>query len=904
MSRRLVGIDLGTTHTVVAWIDPEADAQPHVFEVPRLATPGEIGRKATLASVLYAPHPGEIEGSPSWVVGDFAERRGREVSGRAVHSAKSWLSYAAVDRNAPILPWGAEGDAPKLSPVDASAEILRHVRVAWDAVHPRYPMHEQSIVLTVPASFDPTARQLTLQAAQRAGLLVRLLEEPQAACYDYLERSGLADLEQLLKAGREQATILVCDVGGGTTDLTLLGVSRSPSGALSIDRIAVGRHLLLGGDNMDLALAHRLEPTFTTEPGTRLPAHRFAQLVLATRLAKERLLGENPPEESAVTLAAQGSALVGGTKTATLSARDVQELIVEGFFPKAPLRPLTARTRTGLVGFGLPYESEPAITRHVSAFLHRHLGADARVDALLLNGGVFLSTRLVEALKGGVGPLSDPNLITLPQPHPELAVARGAAVYGLGLLGRGLQIGGGSAHGYYVAIDRERSQERHAVCVIPRGSREAEKHLAASRILGLTVGAPVRFELYSSDAGPMHAPGEVVTLDDEYELVAPIVAHFSGETAREVRVVLEGELTAVGTLELACVSVDPTRPERFALVFELRGQESELGQRRGSESPASAKQYTRVDQAIDALVRVYGKGKAELAARDVKDLFRQLEKLLGAREQWTLALNRQLFDSVGPKYKARRRSIDHERLYWMLSGYLLRPGFGDPLDRTRTNLLLPVFSEGLAFPEEIRSWQQFFIAWRRIAPGLDQHEQAVLFEPLLVHLSPSVGRSKKKPAFRPLAEPELLECATFLERLSNEQRTQMGEAILERTWTKRDPAHWTALARVGARVPVYASVHHVVPPRVVETWLDHLLREKWEQMPTAPQAAVQMARLTGDRARDVDDRVRTDLCRRLERLGTNPEIWRPLRELVKVEEQERIEQFGEQLPVGLRWVDE
>src|SRR5512133_194604 len=516
MARRLLGIDLRTTNTVVAWLDPDADAQPHIFEVPRLTAPQQRGRKPTLASVLYAPTPGEVDGGESrWVVGDFAERRGREVSGRAVYSAKSWLSYAAVDRNAAILPWGAEGDAFKISPVDASAEILRHARGAWDALHPRFPMHEQSIVLTVPASFDPTARQLTLEAAQRAGLLVRLLEEPQAACYDYLERTGVSELEQLLSAGRERATILVCDVGGGTTDLTLLGVAHSPSGALSIDRIAVGRHLLLGGDNMDLALAHLLEPSFTTEPGTRLPAHRFAQLVLATRLAKERLLGDNPPEESAVTLAAQGSALVGGTKPANLSARAVQKLIVEGFFPEAPLQPLAARPRIGLVGFGLPYEGEPAITRHVSAFLHRHLGPDARIDALLLNGGVFLSARLVEALKRGIAPLSDPNLITLPHPHPELAVARGAAVYGLGLLGRGLRIGGGSAHGYYVAIDREQSQQPHAVCVVPRGSREAEKHVAASRILGLTVGVPVRFELYSSDAGPMHAPGEIVALDDE-----------------------------------------------------------------------------------------------------------------------------------------------------------------------------------------------------------------------------------------------------------------------------------------------------------------------------------------------------------------------------------------------------
>ncbi len=913
MGRRLVGIDLGTTHTVVAFVDEELGGHPVVFEIPRLMAPGQLGRRSTLGSVLYAPYAGEVDAAPPWLVGDFAERRGREVPGRAVFSAKSWLSYAAVDRNAAILPWGAEGDARRLSPVNASAKILESVHAAWDAAFPQYPLHEQSIVLTVPASFDPTARQLTLEAAKRAGLAVRLLEEPQAAFYDYLERVGQSELERLLPPGRDQAHVLVCDVGGGTTDLTLLAFQRGPSGAVGIDRLAVGRHLLLGGDNMDLALAHRLESGFTQD-GTRLPPQRFAELVQLARVAKERLLADEAPVDYPIALGAQGSALVGGTKSVRLLATEVEELIVHGFFPKAPLVPIAPRARLGLVGFGLPYETEPAITRHVAAFLHRHLGPEAHIDALLLNGGVFLAPRLIAALTTAVAPLSNPDVIALPQPHPDLAVARGAVVYGMALLGHGLRIGGGSAHGYYVAIDRDAKgnradakgnradAERHAVCVIPRGSREGESHATASPVLGLTVGTPVRFELYSNDTGPMHSPGELVTLGSNYELVAPMMAHFEDEQPRLVPVLLEGELAATGTLELACVATDPNRPERFALAFELRGQETEVGQRRPSTAPTPNQQPSRFDEAADALLRVFGKGKADVTPREVKDLFRLLEKLLGPREQWTLELSRQLFDLVGPKYKSRRRSLDHERLYWMLTGYLLRPGFGHPLDRTRVSNIARIFAEGLVFPDEIRSWQQFFIAWRRMAPGLNEEEQVTLFETLLPHLSPSIGRGKKKPAFRPLGEPEMLECVGLLERLPQNQRIALGEAVLERTWTKRDPLLWTALGRIGARVPVYASLHHVVPARQVEGWLDHLLREKWEELPTAPLAAVQMARLTGDRARDVDDRVRTDLCRRLERLGTAKEMWKPLRELVEVKEQERAEQFGEQLPVGLRWV--
>jgi len=905
MSRRLVGIDLGTTHTVVAHVDPELDEHPSVFEIPRLVAAGRRGKSRSLPSVLYTPHAGEVDTDPPWIVGDFAQRRGREVPGRAVFSAKSWLSYSAVDRNAQILPWGTDGEARRISPVDASAQILGTVRDAWDSAFPREPLHEQSIVLTVPASFDPTARQLTLEAAQRKGLGVRLLEEPQAAFYDYLNRVEPSDIERLLPNGRAQSLVLVVDVGGGTTDLTLLALKRNPSGSIGIDRLAVGRHLLLGGDNMDLALAHQLEQRFT-EPGTRLPPQRFAELVQLARLAKERLLAIDAPADFPVALGAQGSLLVGATKSARIGALEAEQLIVQGFFPDAPLGPLAARSRLGLVGFGLPYETEPAITRHVAAFLFRHLGPEARIDALLLNGGVFLAPRLVQALSAAVLPLSNPAVITLPQPHPDLAVARGAVVYGLALLGRGLRIGGGSAHGYYVGIERDAAatgadNSRHAVCVVPRGSREGEAH-ATVAALGLTVGTPVRFELYSIDSGPMHSPGEMVTIDDDFELVAPMMAHFEDTQPRLVKVLLEGELAPTGTLELACVSTNLVRPERFALAFELRGQETEVGQKRPSTAPAADRQRPGFTDAAEALLRVFGKGKAEVTPREVKDLFRLLEKLLGPREHWTLELSRQLFDLVGPKHKSRRRSLEHERLYWMLSGYLLRPGFGHPLDRTRLSNIAHLFAEGLTFADEIRSWQQFFVAWRRLAPGLQEQEQLALFETLLPHLSPSITRGKKKPAFRPLAEPEMLECAALLERLPGDKRTGLGEAILERTWTKRDPLLWTALGRVGARVPVYASLHHVVPARHVEGWLDHLLREKWEQLPSAPLAAVQMGRLTGDRARDVDDRVRADLCRRLERLGTDVNLWRPLRELVEVEEQERTEQFGEQLPVGLKWV--
>jgi hypothetical protein len=667
---------------------------------------------------------------------------------------------------------------------------------------------------------------------------------------------------------------------------------------------------------MDLALAHRLEQAFTTG-SERLSARRFAQLVLAARTAKERLLSTDAPEEVPIAIAAEGAALVGGTRTTTLSKSDLEGLIIPGFFPKTEIVPLASRKRPALLGFGLPYETEPAITRQIAAFLHRHLGSTPSLDALLLNGGVFLSPRLIAALKDALLPLHDAHLKTLHQPHPELAVARGAAVYGLSLLGRGLRIGGGSAFGYYVAVDGGREQTRRAVCVVPRGSRDGENHRAASAKLSLTVGKPVRFELYSTDSGSIHAPGELVNLDDNFELNCPVAVHFEDRKPREVPVVLEGELSAIGTLEIACVSTLDAAGERFALAFELRGQESDLAQstaktdteNEGSIENALAKRASqrpsrsKLDEAAASVARVFGKVKTEVVPREVKDLFRTLEQYLGPRAQWNLELLRQLFDLIGPKFQARRRTLDHERLYFMLCGYLLRPGFGHPLDRTRVRQLSFIFSQGLGFPEEIRNWQQFFIAYRRIVPGLDETEQTTIFDTLHPSISPALSRSKKKGSFRPLAEPEMIECASFLERIPVEKRILLGDAIVERTWTKRDPLLWTALGRIAARVPVYASIHHVIPPRQVEDYLEQLLREKWDDLPTAPLAAVQMARITGDRARDVSDSLRKNICLRLERLGTPEITWRPLRELVEIEDAERTERFGDELPVGLRWIE-
>jgi molecular chaperone DnaK (HSP70) len=922
--RLAVGIDLGTTHTVVAWADPDRHDPPQIFPIPQLVTPSEIEARPLLPSALYAPLPGEVSADPwgdaPWVVGELARRRGNEVPGRLVASSKSWLCHPGVDRGAPILPWGAseeDGALPRISPVDAGARCLSHVSAAWNQAFPAHPLAEQEVVLTVPASFDEVARELTVLAAERAGLPVRLLEEPQAAFYDYLSLAGEEGLAALLDRGEGAPLVLVCDVGGGTTDLSLIELQRGEASApFALRRVAVGHHLLLGGDNMDLALAHLAEGRLVGAQ-TKLDAARFGQLVAACRSAKEQLLGavtpgSPAPDDAPVTVLAQGARLLGGTLTTRITREEAERIVLGGFFPEAPRDARPARARSGLVAFGLPYERDVAVTRHVAHFFARHTEARGP-SAILLNGGVFRAAAIADRLIASIQAWGGPSIARLPHADPDLAVARGAVAYALALRGRGLRIRGGAARGYYVGLDAPAAgAPRRAVCVVPRGADEGVPQRAEGRTFALVVGRPVRFDLFASDEALDH-PGAIVSLDDErFEALPPVAVAFEGASlgtkTDEVRVELQGELSAIGTLDLACVEAGD-RPlaerRRFRLAFQLR--EAAPGEGGGASSPSAAPpaasgKSPKLDEAREAIDRVFGKGRPDVSTREVKDLLRELERVLGERSTWTSERSRALFDALIPSAKSRKRSPDHERVFWLLAGFTLRPGFGDPRDGARIAQIAPLFAEKLSFPQEARTWPQLWIAWRRMAGGLDEAQQTAIRDALDPLIAPASARLKKPKGWKLEAEADLFDLLSSLERLPPTRRSELGAWILERTWTDRDPHLWAALGRLGARVPTYASVHHVVSPSVAERWLDHLLREKWETLPSAAEAALRLARVTGDRARDVSERVRREVAKKLTQLGSKPEQVHTVEEYVPVAEAERAAFFGEGLPVGLKLV--
>jgi hypothetical protein len=791
------------------------------------------------------------------------------------------------------LPWGADDETlPRVSPVDASARFLAHVRRAWDEAYPDAPLALAEVVLTVPASFDEAARELTLEAAARAGLTVRLLEEPQAAFYDYMLRAGRGAVHALAREHGGEALVLVVDVGGGTTDLSLLRVRND-----AVERIAVGHHLLLGGDNMDLALALLCEKKLG-----KLDPARFGQLVAQCRAAKETLLSEGGPEGAEIAIVGRGAQLVGGAQRTTLSRAECEEVVLDGFFPMAPRDAHPERAKSALVAWGLPYERDVAVTRHVAWFFARHAPAGAHPHALLVNGGVFKGSRVTARLAAAIEGWGGPRLRVLPQPDPDLGVARGAAAYGLALRGAMEKIGGGSPRGFYVGVDGG------AVCVVPRGAEEGVVHRVQGRALALTVGRQARFELYASDErdDPL---GTVVKVDDEtMQRLPPVATAFApDEKAREVKVALEGELTGIGTLDLRCVEIDG-RGQRFRLAFHLRA-ESGAPKLRGPALASSSPPQTRAfDAALDAVSNVFGKARGD--RRDAKDLVRDLERLLGERTTWTLDMTRTLYDALAASRGARRRSPDHERVFWSLAGFCLRPGFGEARDAMRIAALVSLFDERLAFPSEARGWAQFWIAWRRVAGGLSEATQAHVRDVVDPYVAPAEAGLTRSKKMTPLAASEMLELVSSLERVAPSRRAQIGEWVLEKTWldTTRGAgptrAHlWAALGRIGARVPAYASVHHVVAPLTVERWIERLLREKWGEVATAAEAAARMARRTDDRARDIGDRLRREVDKRLV-LASAPEPWvRAVREHIAPDETDKGAWLGEGLPVGLRLVD-
>ncbi|MGI8978134.1 MAG: Hsp70 family protein [Pirellulaceae bacterium] len=967
-SRYVVGIDLGTTNSAVCYVDTsEKPWRVRVLSLPQLVAPGQVESRDTLPSFHYQPaaeeiaaggtkmpwrstaatrERGRLEAYPTYTVGFYARDFGGQVSGRMVSSAKSWLCHSGVNRTSDILPWHAAADVEKLSPVEASSRYLGHIRDAWDFQHPKEPLESQDIVLTLPASFDEVARELTVEAAAKAGLpRVVLIEEPQAAFYAWIYKHA-ENWEQLVSPGQK---ILVCDIGGGTTDFTLIRVRRGEGGKVQFHRVAVGDHLILGGDNFDLALAQHVEQKLTS--GGKLEPRQWDLLVRASRQTKEELLGDNGREQATITLPGSGSKLIGSSLSVPLTREEVRGVLVDGFMPWVALDDKPAPRRSGFQEFGLPYASDPAITKFLAAFLsaHRHVAMEeeeaksahdpARPDVLLFNGGVFesrlLKERLIDSLNEWFATPDKPwQPLVLVNDRLDLAVARGAAYYGMVRRGEGVRIAAGLARTYYLGLDAtDASGTSQAICLVPGNAEPGQDITLPNRHFDLLVSEPAEFPLYVSSTRLADRPGELFSIDSEQMTALPPIRTALKTRRRSelgtVPVELHARLTEIGTLDLWCSEVegvgksfrrhelgvmgeskaaktppDPFVPRTWRLQFDVRSTTQTDVE--AHESAAEAEGF--IDESAwqacqSVLEATFGKDPTQ----SPEALINRLTIAIGMeRNDWPTSLLRRIWESLLELEPGRRKSSIHEARWLNLLGYALRPGYGLAVDDWRVAETWRTVQGKLAHAAPT-SRTESLILWRRIAGGCSSGQQRAIAEPLLsavrtLHKKQMTGKGSD-PTFSPHEGLEVLRLLGSLELLSGETKIELGNLLIDllpkRKLEQLRPALAWGLGRIGARVPVYGPLNTIVAPREAGLWAERIL-DACESDATTLFALVQIARRTHDRYRDLPESLRDRVLAWLDRATAPPHAMELVRSGGQLDEQEQSRVFGESLPKGLR----
>ena len=836
----LVGIDLGTTNSSLSFIcnkNGNATSPDIVDHSPiQVVRPFETAPGPLLPSFLYFSNSNDLpEGclqlpwSPpegqlvKQVIGEFARHQGGLISSNVVHSAKSWLSNPGADPNQKILPWPGSPEGPKISPVEASTAFLRHMVDSWTYSHgKKFDFSGQEVVLTVPASFDDLGRRLTLEAAQKAGIAKpRLLEEPQAAFYCWM-----AEQDNRIELGPGK-TILVVDVGGGTTDFSLIE-TREEDGDIAFGRKAVGDHLLLGGDNMDMALARFVEGKI--KGSSQISLSQFQSLIQQCRLAKERILSEVSTQLFNIQLEGKGRSLVGGNITFGIQRSDVLAIVLDGFFPLCSLQdsPQEHR-RQGAIQVGLPYAQDPAITRHLARFLNHHGLEKNPPDALLLNGGCFHSEELRNRLtKFFEINYPDKAVRMLSLGSVDRAVSRGAAYYAWLIQSGKKAIRSSAAKSYYLVLEEGQSDKSTVLCVLPRGSITDMEHPVKQHQFTLKLGTPVRFPLLSSTTRMDDEVGSLMEAPKSqfHSLPALQSVLTGGRKAgqKTTKVHLVSKLTAVGTLDLYLLD---DNGNRWHLDFNLHREISPAAGKPNPQTTTCAIPEQLVSEAIVKIQSVYpadSNHSEETPAELTKDLERILDS---GRENWSATLCRHLWAPLQIGSNSRRLSQPHLSRWYNLSGWVLRPGFGHPQDPHFVEQLWkalhapPKGQSGIRQPE---GGPELWILLRRIAGGLVAGKQIQVMERLKPFLIPS----KSKALFKP-TQAELMEmwrCAASLERVGQGFRQSLADTLHRKIIQKpQEASGWQiwCLGRLGARFPTHGTITAILPRESAEEWIKSLL---------------------------------------------------------------------------------
>jgi molecular chaperone DnaK (HSP70) len=863
-----IGIDLGTTNSALAWINP-ADAEDtsfppiHIFEIPQLVAAGRVENRRTLPSFLFLE-----DGQP---VGTYAREQGALVPTKLVHSAKSWLSNPDVDRTAKVLPWDSQETGRVLSPVEVSARFLAKMREAWDAGR-HGPIGEHHVVLTVPASFDEEARELTVMAAEQAGLpRLTLLEEPAAAFYSWIA-GNLAQSRKMLFDGQ---TVLVCDVGGGTSDFSLIRVSRDGD-KIDFTRTAVGKHLLLGGDNLDLTLAWLAE----TKLGKPLSIRQRSALRRQCSAAKERLLCDPELPSVEITIQGSGTSLIGGLLKTSITREEALELTLDGFLPLSERGEQPKEEKRSLFReLGLPYVTDPAISRHLNVFLE---SAGQVPDAILFNGGFFIPEicrqRVADVLEHWYG--KRPEIFE--NRDLDLAVARGAAYYSyVRTTGAGVLVRGGLPRTYYISAG-----EKAAICLVPRGAEEGSTVEVDREDLQLVANRPVSFRLYSSLTRTDDQAGQVVEFAEGEDIHqhAPLqaVIRFGKQGERLIPIKLGARLTEIGTLETWCDS--KISDNRWRLQFELR--KAVIAE--SARKPATVVSEEAAAKAAELIGQMFSpSAKAPFAP---EELPAKLEQTIGlGRNSWPLGTVRKLADAFIANIDGRKKSPPFEARWLNLAGFCMRPGFGFPGDDFRIEQLRRIYHAGLQYANQVQNEIEWWIFWGRIAGGLNRNQQAEIYQRIAQFLLPR--GNKKPPRINSSLLREMWRTASSLELLPAATRTDLGDALVRtgKAGTFRDTDLW-CLTRLGARELFYGPINQVLSPSAATRWIEALIR-----VPNAEDALSSLARRTGDPTRDVAPATYASVDARV----TNPKLRAILEGDEQRDEQTMGRIFGEALPSGL-----
>lgn len=920
--RYIIGIDLGTTNCALVFIDTEHPFLPlQLFSIPQLSASGKVDALPTLPSFCYLAADGEWppnalklpwKEEAATFVGQFAKMHGARVPTRLVQSAKSWLCNVAANRRDKILPVETADIHRRLSPVEASAKYLEHLRDAWNASMAKgnhaLELEEQEIILTVPASFDEVARTLTVEAARKAGFLhVTLVEEPQAAFYSWISQHE-KEWESQFKKGD---SILVVDVGGGTTDFSLIEMHEQ-EGKLIFQRMAVGDHLLLGGDNIDAALAHHLEQKLQQTGHPPLESHQWMKLQAEARQAKETLLqkGVEPAQSYTAILQGGGSSVVKGSLTMTVTRKEVEDLLLNGFFGVYPLEEaLQLRRSRGFRTMGLPYEDEPSITKHLAHFLQQahYFENNKKIDYLLFNGGTLKPESFQHAIERAINSwFPHSSLKCLASTSLDLAVARGAAYYGKVRRGFGVAIGGGLPRSYYLKIDVKDpsgQMKSQALTLLPRGSQEG-RVFQSTQVFALRSNTPVAFHLLTSHVRLQDHEGDLIDIDPvEMQTLPPIQTilrfgrkQMQTEADSTLPVRLGIRLTEIGTVELWLDS--QTSEHRWQLEFQLR---SATGQDPALLQPGKASR----DETFE-------KGYLEEAKQTIETLFQpgsslkptlvmeKLEFQIGMnRREWGPTLLRELWNSLLKMAPYRKLSAEHEARWWNLAGFFLRPGYGFPLDDFRMKELWKIILADLKTPKPSECLVQMWICFRRLAGGFNKGQQMQIASELVGTLfDKKTGKFDIKRKGDSYLYSEKIRAVASLERVDIMMKMRVGEALLDRlihsSHTRDD--YW-ALGRIGARHLLYGSAGHVIPKDVASKWIERLLNhgKNAEHREAMLFLLKQLARKTDQRELNLSESILQKIL--LSYPKENLEEWLLEEKQLTQSEQEQV--LGDQLPAGL-----